>query len=26
VNALDHPPPAGSAVKALMRRRPPWQK
>jgi uncharacterized protein (DUF1778 family) len=26
VNALDHPPPAGRAVKALMRRRPPWQK
>jgi uncharacterized protein (DUF1778 family) len=26
VRALDHPPPAGKALKALMRRRPPWQE
>lgn len=26
VSALDNPPPAGKALKALMRRRPLWQK
>jgi uncharacterized protein (DUF1778 family) len=25
INALDHPPPSGNALKALMRRRPRWQ-
>jgi uncharacterized protein (DUF1778 family) len=26
LSALDHPPPAGKALKALMRRQPLWQK
>jgi uncharacterized protein (DUF1778 family) len=26
VNALDNPPPAGPKLKALMKRRPLWQK